>query len=151
MTTARKTILVILTIILAVPAFSYLFAKFAHRTKSRIATEAVTASEKNVDENPLFYDSIGSSDPEPADSRQSERVVRYTVHVKTVGKRDEAESILKDLTKAGLSGYYTPVRQKDRVVYHVRLGVYPDEREALKTLATLQTKTKISGSVTKLQ
>lgn len=151
MTIARKTLLVILTVILAVPTMAFFAAKFARRQKANLTTEVANAPAKHVVEKPLFYDSIGSSDPDASVTHGSQRIVRYTINVKTVTSRQEAEQILKDLTKAGLIGYYTPVRQKDRVVYHVRLGVYPDEREATKTLATLQKKTKIAGSVAQLQ
>ncbi len=151
MSVARKTILIITTFVVGVPTVAFLAAKITSKRKSASASVNIAASSKNETEKPLFYDSIGSSDPDSAVTKGTQRVIRYTVNVKTVRTREEAEHILANLSAAGLSGYYTPVRQKEHVLYHVRLGIYPDEREATNTLATLQKKTKISGSVTKLQ
>lgn len=150
MSVARKTLLVISTLVLGVPTLAFLAAKAARYRNLTLVSDASNSRQKSG-EKPLFYDSIGSSDPEAAVTRGAGRVIRYTVDVKTTSTREEAEQVLKELTSAGLLGYYTPVRQKDRVVYHVRLGVYQDEREAQRTLATLQTKTKIAGSVAQLQ
>lgn len=151
MSVARKTLLVILTLVLGVPTVAFVTAKIVNRHNKEQTPAAPSVAAKTNAEKPLFYDSVGSSDPEAAVTKGAGRVIRYTVSVKTVGTREEAEKILRDLTNAGLMGYYTPVRQKDHVAYHVRLGVYQDEREAAKTLATLQTKAKITGSVTQLQ
>lgn len=150
MSVARKTLLVISTLVLGVPTVAFVAAKVARYRNVNLVSGSSSPTH-NSDQKPLFYDSIGSSDPEAAVTRSAGRVIRYTVDVKTTSTREEAEQVLKDLTNAGLLGYYTPVRQKDRVVYHVRLGVYQDEREAQRTLATLQNKTKIAGSVTQLQ
>ena len=150
MSVARKTLLVMSTIVLGVPTLAFIAAKVARHRKVNLTSDS-SSSNQNSGKKPLFYESIGSSDPDAAVTHGSGRVIRYTVDVKTVSTREQAEQVLKDLTGAGLMGYYTPVRQKDRVAYHVRLGVYQDEREAQRTLATLQNKTKIAGSVAQLQ
>lgn len=151
MSVARKTILIIVTFVVAVPTVTFIMARISHKKTLASNAKSLEVTSKKTATNPLFYDSIGSSNPEAALTNASQRVVRYTVNVRTVRTQEEAERILANLTSVGLVGYYTPVRQKDHVLYHVRLGIYPDEREATNTLATLQRKAKIAGSVAKLQ
>jgi cell division septation protein DedD len=73
------------------------------------------------------------------------------ISIQTLTSRVEAERLLEKLNQAGFFAYYTPVRQRDKVLYHVRIGIFSDEREASSTIALLQKKASIQGSISKLQ
>ena len=102
-------------------------------------------------EKPFFYSGVGGSNPELARPTSTQKTIKFTVNIQTARTKQEAETLLLKLSQAGFSGYYTPVRQADQVLYHVRLGVFSEEGEAFKTVATLKRKTALAGSVAQLQ
>ena len=100
---------------------------------------------------PLFYKSVGGSNPGLAVERRKEKVEKFTINIRTLSTKSEAEALIEKLTQAGFFSYYTPVRQIDKVLYHVRIGVYSSENEATNTVLLLQKRAALNGTVTKLQ
>lgn len=153
MSTAKKSVLTLLGFICLTVAGSFIAAKISQKKKSRLAmpsspraAEAALSATK-----PFFYTSIGGSNPDISVTHATQKLSKFTVNIRTFNNKAEAEKLLASLTAAGLSAYYTPVRQADRVLYHVRIGIFSDEQEAARALATIQKKTTVQGSVTQLQ
>ncbi len=132
---------------------TFLTAKFTAKSRTtKASTQAIIKqhSHKTDKKEPFAYKEIGHSIASDSVTHGGQRVAKYTVNVKTFTSRDDAEKMLDQLSSSGLMGYYTPMRQGDKIVYHVRLGIYSDESDAKKTLAQLHSKTKLQGLVTQL-
>lgn len=151
MNTAKKSLIALLGVTAAVTCGTFLVAKINVRLKPVKGPPANAASTPSNVNRPFFYSSIGSSDPNIDTTHASQPVSKYTVNIKTFSTKSDAEALLKQLHDFGFFAYYTPVRQEGQVLYHVRLGIYSEEKDAERTLANLQRKTTMKGSVAQLQ
>ena len=100
----------------------------------------------------LYYKMVGNF---PNFSSKSEALkqpssAKYTVEIDHFHKQTEAARMLETLEKKGFIGFYTPLRNKNRVVYRVRQGVVDTRAEALRIAKELRKKTGFSGKVVKL-
>lgn len=154
MSVAKKSLSALGLVILTVMGGSFLAAKLSQKksqSHKRAKLEQPAAKKPQTStKKPFFYTSVGSSNPESTQVKATQSVAKFTVNIRTFKSKTEAEKLLTGLVGAGFFGYYTPVRNGDHVLYHVRLGIFSDEREATKTLITLQKKTAFQGSVTQL-
>lgn len=113
---------------------------------------------------PLPYREIGRSAP-PFDkpSTESKNVTQknassqssrdqYTIEVKAFANRTEAEQYVDHLVGRGLNAYYTPLQSEDgRVIYRVRLGVFPSYTMAEKVSLQIKKDQNISNQIVRLQ
>ena len=153
MSLAKKSITTLSLFVVAMVLLVFVAARVTHRKHKALApaqlqkVESVATSASQ----PLYYSSVGASDPDSAQKSSAQRVSRYTIAVREAVSRETAESLLADLEKSGIHGFYTPVRQGDHVIYHVRIGVFASEDEAQRVASSLNQKSRIRGSVARLQ
>ncbi len=102
----------------------------------------------------IFYKAIGTAPPLNgiADDSDDEQINElYSLEVKTVNSRREAEKSLAELAKSGAVAYYTPVQIEGKVYYKVRMGSFQNKDEAEKNSALILAKTQIQSKVVQFQ
>lgn len=113
-------------------------------------------------DDPFFYDKIGAAPalnadtPAPSPSTHGPKNPEvnkggYTVEIRVMANRDEAEQLIDELHRQGIEAYYTPVTRGGRVVYRVRRGIYPSEKEAERAAMAMRSGQAVLGKVVKLQ
>ncbi|MCX6124725.1 MAG: SPOR domain-containing protein [Proteobacteria bacterium] len=151
MSPAKKSLITLASVIAFVIVGSFTLAKIKRFSPLKNYSKKQIPMIAPDFEKPFFYSGVGGSNPELARPTSSQKTIKFTVNVQTARTKLEAETLLLKLNQAGFSGYYTPVRQADQVLYHVRLGVFAEEGEAFRTVASLKRKTALTGSVAQLQ
>jgi septal ring-binding cell division protein DamX len=151
----RRLVATFFTVILTIGIGGYFAGRLNHQLDKIQSVKRPQATSKEIAElgSPYFYKTIGSSLAASSATRLQSQTTqsKYTVLIKTVTSQSEAEKIMAQLAQKGVSAYYTPVQGEGRVLYHIRLGIYNDQRDAEATLATLENKLKIKGQVSVLQ
>ena len=153
MTLAKKSIGTIGIIVAAVVVGSFAAARLTRRKTIISAEQSLKPSNQQptLIAQPFFYNAVGLSDPDAAQQKTTDHITRFTLDIRSCTTRDEAESLLSILEKSGVHGFYTPVRQGDHVVYHVRVGIFTNEDEARQMASTLKQKARLNGLVSRLQ
>ena len=149
MSPAKRSLSILSGFIFLVISVSFFSARLEKR--KLVSDHHAKIAPNTTSNEPLFYKSVGASNPLLNKPETSQRIGKYTINIRTLNSRAEAEILLEKLNQFGFFAYYTPVRQRDHVLYHVRIGIFSDEKEASGTIALLQKKASMQGSVTKLQ
>jgi cell division septation protein DedD len=102
----------------------------------------------------LFYKSIGQTSPaleKKTPAAQTTFSHKFTIELKVVNKREEAEALISKLEKQGIKAYFTPFNSRGRVFYRVRQGIYTTEASAQQFAAKLRTAQNLPVTVVRLQ
>ncbi|MCB9228424.1 MAG: SPOR domain-containing protein [Deltaproteobacteria bacterium] len=107
----------------------------------------------------LFYRTLGrhpgpksnislteSKDKEEQDSATK----RFTLEFARVASPDKAEVWLDRLKESGVSGFYTPVHQGNRIWFKVRSGIFKNRQAASQVQSSLKQKLQIDSQVIEL-
>ncbi len=129
-----------------------------HVTKGKVnSPEAVTpAAGDGDDEASFFYDAVGRSPQEsaaqaPARGHLPGGKVSYTLEIRVAASRDDAERVIDELHGRGIEAYYTPLARAGKVVYRVRRGIFPSQKEADRAALAMKQEHAVDAKVVKLQ
>ena len=125
------------------------FSAAGKKLTSRIAQHTKTGGQQ------LFYSSLGTAPQDfGADAMEDQKDFSsesYTLEIKIVFNRLEAEREVAGLTARGIDAYYTPLQRGPQVVYRIRRGIFPDESLAAKASASLRAEKGLVTKVVRLQ
>jgi len=144
-----KVLLTLVTLLLLVALGFYFYLKFSSVGKMN------RASKKSAE---LPYAKVGDSAPKsevneqkvppPRDSTRDQ----FTLEVQAFSTRSEADSLVESLASRSINAYYTPLQTADgRVIYRVRLGLFPSLAMAEKVSVQIRKEQNITNQVVKLQ
>ena len=85
----------------------------------------------------LFYKSIGEDETTLV---KEEPHIGYTIHLGTFSKKEPAMALVEHLRKEGVNSFYSPVQRGAEVLFHVRSGVYQNQKVALDRATALRKK-----------
>jgi len=96
---------------------------------SKLSKSAQSTSNQGHPET-LFYKRLGTSPIINNNNGNEKKSVQngpgdgYTLEIKVLETRSEAEQLIDTLREKGVDAYYTPIAVKGRVQYRVRFGIY---------------------------
>jgi cell division septation protein DedD len=83
--------------------------------------------------------------------KSSPSELEYTIQLASLGDRNKAKALIKDLIDRGYPAYFYEVRVKGKYYYRVRCGKFANRKEAGKYAGKLEREAGIKGFVSRLE
>jgi cell division septation protein DedD len=138
---------------LLVSVISFILWLQADKLKKNIlAVLPTNTNTETSNTNLLFYKSVGVA---PEDFKKpttrTTRKTSYTLEITAVRSKAKADRIVKALAKKSIQAFYTPLNKQGHVIYRIRTGVFPSQKQANRTAKRLKLSSNILTKTSKLQ